>query len=108
MHLYSLSLNNFRNYSESSFSFGKQISCITGSNGSGKTNLLDAIYYLCITKSYFAATEFQNIKHGESWFSLRGEIDVNGQEHIVKCKTEKDRRKDFFLNDIRYEKLSDH
>ncbi|HXH19184.1 MAG TPA: DNA replication and repair protein RecF [Chitinophagales bacterium] len=108
MHLRALSLNNFRNYAEASFLFPKKVNCITGRNGSGKTNLLDAIYYLCITKSYFAATEFQNIRHGHSWFSLRGEIELNGIPHVVKCKTEKEKRKDFFLDEKRYEKLSDH
>lgn len=108
MHLHHLSLTNFRNYAESSFSFSKKINCITGKNGSGKTNLLDAIYYLCITKSYFAATEFQNIRHAESWFALRGEIEGNGRKHLVKCKVEKEKKKDFFLDEKRYEKLSDH
>jgi len=108
MRLQSLSLVNFRNYREAVFSFDNPIICITGSNGSGKTNLLDAIYYLCITKSYFAATEFQNIRHGESWFTLRGEIELNGQTHIVKCKLEKEKRKDFYWDEKRYEKLSDH
>ena len=108
MHLNTISLTKFRNYNESSFSFGKRINCITGSNGAGKTNLLDAIYYICITKSYFATTEFQNIKHGESWFVLRGEIELNGIPYVVKCKVEKEKRKDLYLNEKRYERLSDH
>lgn len=108
MHLHIITLTNFRNYAGTSFSFSSRLNCITGSNGSGKTNLLDAIYYLCITKSYFAATEFQNIRHGESWFALRGEIEADGVKHVIKCRAEKDKRKDFFFDERRYEKLSDH
>ncbi len=108
MRLNAISLHNFRNYEDSSFSFGKKLNCITGSNGTGKTNLLDAIYYLCITKSYFAATEFQNIRHGANLFALRGDIELNGIHHVLKCKVEKEKRKDFYLDEKRYEKLSDH
>ncbi len=107
MLLRSIYLNNFRNYEEAYFSFGKRIVSITGKNGSGKTNLVDAIYYLCITKSYFAATDFQNVKHDSPGFILRGIIESD-TEHAIKCKLEKDKRKDFFLDEKRYDKLSDH
>lgn len=108
MYLRSIYLVNFRNYRETSFSFSKKITCITGNNGCGKTNLLDAIYYLCITKSYFSATDFQNMRHGESRFALRGEFLEQGIPHIVKCKVEKDKRKDFYLDEKQYEKLAAH
>ncbi|MEO6832096.1 MAG: AAA family ATPase, partial [Chitinophagaceae bacterium] len=52
--LQKISLTQFRNYSFQSFGFSKKITCITGANGSGKTSLLDAVYYLCYTKSYFS------------------------------------------------------
>lgn len=108
MLLRSIYLANFRNYREASFSFSKKITCITGNNGSGKTNLLDALYYLCISKSYFGSADFQNIRHGEFWFALRGEFSLNNIPQAVKCKVEKEKRKDFYLNDKRYEKLADH
>jgi DNA replication and repair protein RecF len=54
LRLGSISLTQFRNYVQQQFSFGEQIIGICGSNGSGKTNLLDAIYYLSFSKSYFA------------------------------------------------------
>ena len=107
MFIQSISLINFRNYNEAYFSFCKKINCLTGRNGSGKTNLLDAIYYLCVTKSYFASTDFQNIRHEETTFVLRGEIEAEGI-HVVKCKVEKAQRKDFYLDEKRYERLSDH
>ncbi len=108
MFIRSIYISNFRNYHEAAFSFSKKITCITGNNGSGKTNLLDALYYLCITKSYFAATDFQNIRHSEISFAMRGEFFANDLPHAVKFKVEKDKRKDFYLDDKRYEKLSDH
>ena len=53
MYLKKLALSNFKNHSESNFQFGKNINCFVGDNGSGKTNILDAIYYLSFAKSYF-------------------------------------------------------
>src|SRR5436190_1714210 len=55
MHLKNLNLINFKNYSEAEFVFDEGVNCFVGANGSGKTNLLDAIHYLSLCKSYFIA-----------------------------------------------------
>ncbi|HEX4374243.1 MAG TPA: AAA family ATPase, partial [Puia sp.] len=55
--LKNISLVQFKNYKQSSFDFTERIVCISGNNGVGKTNLLDAIYYLCFTKSYFSRSD---------------------------------------------------
>ncbi|GIV35048.1 MAG: DNA replication and repair protein RecF [Chitinophagales bacterium] len=107
MFVHSVHLYNFRNYGESSFAFEKRLIAITGRNGCGKTNLVDAIHYLCLTKSYFATTDFQNIRHQASGFALRATIEKE-LVHTIKCRVEKDKRKDFYLDDQRYERLSDH
>jgi DNA replication and repair protein RecF len=67
MFLKSLSLVNFKNYQEFSGSFSPKINCFVGSNGSGKTNVLDAIHYLSFCKSYFNAIDSQNIRNNESF-----------------------------------------
>ena len=78
MYLEKLNLLNFKNYEEASFSFSPQINCFVGENGSGKTNLLDAIYYLCISKSAFAANDAQSIRHGADFFLVDGFFHTGG------------------------------
>ena len=65
MILENLNLLYFKNYEEADILFSPHINCFIGDNGSGKTNLLDAIYYLSMCKSAFTATDLQNIKQGE-------------------------------------------
>ena len=55
--------------------FDKDITCFVGPNGVGKTNLLDAIHYLCLCKSYFNSIDSQNIKHDEDFFRLEGKFE---------------------------------
>ena len=68
MQLQKLSILNFKNIDTKTFEFGSRINCFVGNNGVGKTNVLDAIYYLSFTKSYFNPLAIQNIKHGEDFF----------------------------------------
>src|SRR5690606_3286708 len=84
---------------------------ITGENGVGKTNLLDAVYYLCFTKSYFQNKEINNVQHGLSGFRIEGTWDNEDNtsemlSHTV-CKW-KDGRKVVSENDLEYEKITDH
>ena len=58
--------------------FSDKINCFVGNNGAGKTNLLDAIYYLSFTKSYFNSVDQQNIRHGEAFFAIHGAFQRNG------------------------------
>ena len=67
MFLESLSVLNFRNYKEQDIDFDTQIISLTGKNGMGKTNLLDAIHYLSMTKSAINSNDAQNVLHGESF-----------------------------------------
>ncbi|WP_158605975.1 DNA replication/repair protein RecF [Taibaiella sp. KBW10] len=70
--LSSISLTQFRNYGLQSFDFDAKVIGITGNNGIGKTNLLDAIYYLCFTKSYFQSKEIHNVQQGLDGFRIEG------------------------------------
>ncbi|MBX2902348.1 MAG: DNA replication and repair protein RecF [Chitinophagales bacterium] len=108
MFLSGIKLLNFRNHSESSFSFRKKITCIVGNNGVGKTNLLDAVYYLCLTKSYLFADDKQNVKHGADFFRLESSVEVAQLPVKLVCKYLGGRKKEFLVNDKPYVKLSEH
>ena len=66
-----LNIVNFKNHEAREFVFGGKINCLVGSNGVGKTNVLDALYYLSFSKSFINAADIQNIRLGEEFFSLR-------------------------------------
>lgn len=102
-----ISLTQFKNYTFRTFSFSKRVIGITGRNGSGKTNLLDAIYYLCFTKSYFNATETQNVRYDTNGFRLEALFQRGTKDDKIVC-TVKDGKKDIALNDESYEKFSRH
>ncbi|MEC5144598.1 DNA replication and repair protein RecF [Chitinophaga sp. 212800010-3] len=102
-----ISLVQFRNYSQAAFRFNGRIVGITGRNGAGKTNLLDAIYYLCFTRSYFTSSESQNTQYHTNGFRLEGLLEKNGQPEKIVC-TVKDGKKEISLNDDRYDRFSRH
>jgi len=114
MHLEKLNLLNFKNYEDASFSFGSQINCFVGENGSGKTNLLDAIYYLCISKSAFASNDAQSIRHGSDFFLVDGFFHVEstapGETKVyqITCALQKGQRKVILSDKKPYEKLTEH
>jgi energy-coupling factor transporter ATP-binding protein EcfA2 len=68
MHLKSLHLINFKNYEEAEIELGQGINCFVGENGSGKTNILDALHYLSMCKSYLNAIDRQNIRFDQQFF----------------------------------------
>ena len=74
MQLESISLYQFKNYPEKRLDFKSKISCIVGANGVGKTNILDAIYMLCLARSYFNNVEKNNILHGANAYGINGKI----------------------------------
>jgi len=108
VHLQSLRLYNFKNYRHETFHFSKSINCFTGENGAGKTNLLDAVYYLCLTKSYFNSVDQQLIRHEQVSFIIEGQFDVNSEPVQVKCLQPRERKKEFLVNEIKPERLSHH
>jgi DNA replication and repair protein RecF len=108
MYLKNLSLLNFKNYSEISIDFCPEINCFTGNNGEGKTNLLDAIYYLSFCKSYFNALDSQNIKHNEPFFVIQGEFFDNNSSHFIYCGQKRGQKKVFKRNKKEYDRLANH
>lgn len=108
MLLKDIHLLHFKSWTEGHFEFSSKLNCFTGPNGSGKTNLLDAIYYLCLTKSYFSSNDQQNIQEGADFFSLDGNFDKEGEQYRVQCALKRGQKKSFRKNKKEYDKLSDH
>lgn len=109
MLLRDLHLMHFKSWSEASFEFAPKLNCFIGLNGSGKTNLLDAIHYLSLTKSYFSSSDQYNIQHGADFFSISGQAeDYEGQREKLYCAVQKGQKKLFKKADKAYPKLSEH
>ena len=103
-----ISLVHYKNYLKETFSFNKQVIGIYGNNGVGKTNLLDAIYYLSFTRSYFYKSDLQNVHHGQSGFRIEGEFDAGGLDQKVTCILRETGKKEVTVNDALYQRLSAH
>lgn len=110
MHIENIHLINFKNYEDEQYAFSSGVNCIVGLNGVGKTNLLDAIYYLSMTKSYFSSSDMQNIRYGTDFFSIIGECSLDGVDGTQKltCAQQEGKRKIFKYNQKEYERLSEH
>ncbi|MGY8911184.1 MAG: DNA replication/repair protein RecF [Flavobacteriales bacterium] len=108
MYLQKISVVNFKNIDSQSFDFQEKINCFVGDNGVGKTNVLDAIYYLSFTKSYFNAVAIQNIKHGEGFFMIEGDYLLNDRNEKIVCSLKKGQKKVLKRNDKAYSKFSEH
>lgn len=108
MLLNTLSVINYKNIEQSDLSFSKGINCFVGDNGVGKTNILDAIYYLSFCKSFFNAIDSQNVKHDENFFVLQGNYEKMGHKEDVYCGVKQGHKKQFKKNKKEYTKLSDH
>lgn len=108
MFLQSLSLLNFKNIGEAEVSFSPRINCFVGNNGVGKTNLLDAIHYLCLCKSYFNPVDTQNIRHNQEFALIQGIFSVNGKDEEILCSIHHNRNKIFKRNKKEYERLAHH
>ena len=106
--LQQISLVQFKNYTNRSFDFSERIVGICGKNGVGKTNLLDAIHYLCFTKSYFTRQDGNNVQHGSSGFRLEGNFELQDKPEKAVCILRETGRKEFSVNDDAYDKFSHH
>jgi len=107
LRLNSISLIQFKNYLSHSITFSERVVCISGRNGIGKTNLLDAIHYLCFTKSYFTR-DANNILKGYDGFRLEGEFQIWDKTEKAICILRETGKKEFSINGHPYEKFSRH
>lgn len=108
MYLQKLALVNFKNITHQVFEFEEKINCFVGNNGIGKTNVLDAIYYLSFAKSYFNSVALQNIRHGEDFFMIEGTYNASDRDELVVCSLKKGQKKVIKRNGKSYEKFSEH
>lgn len=108
MHLKTLSILNYKNYSEINLQLSPKINCFVGSNGVGKTNLLDSIYYLSMCKSFLNPVDNQNIKHGEEFAVMQGSFEREEKEEKIYCSIHKQKKKKVKRNKKDYRKLSEH
>ena len=133
LRLKKISITQFKNYNFSTFSFTERVVGICGLNGKGKTNLLDAIHYLCFTKSYFSKTDSAFIQFEKDGFRLEGSVMANytktdtdsedsssNKDHLnqignldnkddqIVCIFRGVGKKEFLLNGVPYAKYSEH
>lgn len=106
--LRNLSLIQFRNYIQKNFEFNARIVGIVGANGTGKTNILDAIYYLSFTKSYFSRPDTQNVHHAFQGMRIQGHYNTGGDDFHIACILRENGKKEFYFNEDMYNKLSQH
>ena len=108
MKLKNLRLLNFKNHLDSSWEFNDRVNCFVGDNGSGKTNILDAIHYLSLTKSYFNSSDSTSINFNSEYFTIKGSfIRENSFSNIV-CNVKDGFPKSVKNNDKKYKRFSDH
>jgi DNA replication and repair protein RecF len=108
MYLRKLLLTNFKNYDHAELELSPKINCLVGNNGVGKTNILDAIHYLSLTKSFFNNIDSISVHHGEEYFIINGTFAKDGEEDQIYCAFQKQKQKVLKKNGKEYEKLSDH
>ena len=108
MFLKELELHQFKNHTKSKFTFKEPVNCFVGNNGAGKTNILDAIYYLSQTKSYFNHIDKQNIQFDKGYFMLKGVFEKIKNTSEIQCSLKDGETKNIKKNKKKYKRFSEH
>ncbi|MBR7115688.1 MAG: DNA replication and repair protein RecF, partial [Alistipes sp.] len=109
MRLKKLLLINFKNLPQAELTLSEGINCFVGDNGAGKTNLLDAVYYLSMSKSAFTMTDGQSVHHGEEFFVTEGTYQSDsGASEVVNCSFSRRGGKVLKRNGKEYDRIADH
>lgn len=109
MILKNISIINYKNIKSANLELSPKINCLIGHNGMGKTNFLDAIYYLSFCRSAYNPIDSQIITHDEAFFMLEGNYD-NGKGEVedIYCGMKRGTKKHFKRNKKEYKRLSQH
>ncbi len=103
-----LELLHFRNHKKTEVEWGSHLNVITGPNGAGKTSLIDAIHYLCMSRSFVSNTDLYVINSDETYFMIKGFFEGNiRKEFDVSCTYSRGDGKKIFVNDSPLDRLSD-
>ena len=108
MILRELNILNYKNIREAGMRFSDKLNCFVGLNGQGKTNILDAIYYLSFTKSAYNAIDSQNIHHDEEMAMVQGKYVDGETEEVIACGLKRGVKKQFRRGKKDYKRLLDH
>lgn len=108
LRLKNILLYQFKNYVSGNYNFERNVIGISGNNGLGKTNLLDAIYYLCFTKSYFSKNDGSSVYHGLQGMRIEGNFEKNRQAEKIVCIIRENNKKEIQRNGFDYKRFSAH
>ncbi|SOD96565.1 DNA replication/repair protein RecF [Spirosoma fluviale] len=109
MHLEKLSLTNFKNYEDVRYTFSRQVNVLVGPNGSGKTNLLDAVYFLSLSKSAFQSQDALSILHDTDYFIIDGIFEEHDDRTVqITISLQRGQRKVLMADKKPYERVSEH
>ncbi len=108
MHLQQLNIFNYKNILECDLQFSPKFNCFVGDNGMGKTNVLDAIYFLSFTKSAISSVDSQCINHHHEFFMIKGTYQRKGESETISTAVKRRTKKVFRRGDKAYERMSDH
>ena len=109
MYLSNLKITNFKSYSDADIDFCPGVNCLLGNNGVGKTNLLDAVYYLSFCKSYFNSIDTQNIRQGEEFFAIHGRYEGLEKQSVQgSCIQRRNQPKQMRYEQKAYKAFADH
>lgn len=103
-----LTLAHFKNHSERHYELSPQINCFVGNNGVGKTNILDALYYLSVGKSFLGNSDSQNIENEHEFFAIHAEVQNEEKEDRLQIVYSRDAKKSIKKNEKSYDRMADH
>ena len=112
MLLREISILNYKNIREATLRFSDKLNCFIGLNGQGKTNILDAIYYLSFTKSAYNSIDSQNISHNEELALIQGKYEQTPSSEdtteTISCGIKRGVKKQFRRGKKDYQRMIDH
>ncbi len=110
MYLDFITISAYKNLVEASLELSPNLNCFTGSNGAGKTNILDAVYYLSLTKSAVGTIDSRCVNHSHDFFILKGKYVSSGDsiDNITISYNTKDKKKRVMRGNKEYERFSEH